>query len=184
MGVRSGPHGGPDGSPARDGGQPDGPADGGARRDAVPRVHSLSRRRSMPLVRSRHGDEVGLPPPFPAGPGRPAPYETALCQAIVEAVAPLAHGREITGVRVRVGGHPADPDLVRRCMREATAGTVAERAAVEFIMDPPVVRCRDCGDETATAYALALLACRRCGSFEIDVTGCGDLTLESITFAS
>ncbi|HLH59145.1 MAG TPA: hydrogenase maturation nickel metallochaperone HypA [Streptosporangiaceae bacterium] len=121
---------------------------------------------------------------YAAGPGRAAPYETALCQAIVEAVAPLAHGREITGVRVRVGGHPADPDLVRRCMREATAGTVAEHAAVEFIMDPPVVRCRDCGDETATAYALALLACRRCGSFEIDVTGCGDLTLESITFAS
>lgn len=119
-----------------------------------------------------------------AASARPAPYETALCQAIVDAVAPLAEGREITEVRVRVGGHPADPDLVRRCMREAAAGTVAEHAAVEFIMDPPVVRCLNCGDETAAGYALALLACRRCGSFDIDVTGSGDLTLESVSFAA
>ena len=46
------------------------------------------------------------------------------------------------------------------------------------------MRCRDCGNEMAAGYALALLACRECGSFDIDVSGTADLTLESIEFGA
>ncbi len=128
------------------------------------------------------GTKLIVRPSRAGRPARGAPYEATLCQAIIEAVLRWAGGREVAEVRVRVGGDPADPDLLRRCMREAAAGTAAEHAAVEFIIDPPGVCCRDCGDETAPGYALALLACRRCGSFDIAVTGSADLTLESITF--
>jgi hydrogenase nickel incorporation protein HypA/HybF len=130
------------------------------------------------------GTKLIVQPSRAAGPARDAPYESRLCQAIVEAALRLAGGREVAEVRVRVGGHPADPELIRRCMQQAAAGTPAEHAAMEFIVDPPVVRCLACGDETAPGYTLALLACRRCGSFDIDVTGSGDLTLESITFTT
>jgi hydrogenase nickel incorporation protein HypA/HybF len=96
----------------------------------------------------------------------------------------LAGDREVTKVQARVGGHPGDPDLLRQCMQEAMAGTAAEHAVIDVVMDPPAVRCLDdCGNETAAAYALALLACRRCGSLDIEVSGTEDLTLESVAFA-
>jgi hydrogenase nickel incorporation protein HypA/HybF len=114
----------------------------------------------------------------------PVPYETSLCQAIVAAAVGLAGTHQVTRVRVRVGGRPVDPDLIRRCIREAAAGTAAEHAVVDLVVDPPAVSCRDCGNEMATGYALALLACRECGSFDIDVSGTADLTLESIEFGA
>ncbi len=129
------------------------------------------------------GTKLIIQPHRGAASTRAASYETDLCQSIVEAVLSMAAGRKVTGIRVRVG-HPADPDLIRLCMQEAAAGTVAEHAAVEFIIDPPVVRCLGSGNEAAAGYALALLACRRCGSFDIDVTGSDELTLESITFTA
>lgn len=114
----------------------------------------------------------------------PLPYETSLCQAIIEAAVGLAGTHQVTTIQVRVGGHPVDPDLVRHCIHEAAAGTAAEHAVVDLVIDPPAVRCRDCGNEMAAGYALALLACRECGSFDIDVSGTADLTLESIEFGA
>lgn len=112
----------------------------------------------------------------------PMPYETSLCQAIIEAAVGLAGTQQVTRVRVRVGGRPVDPELVRRCIQEAASGTAAEHAVIDLVIDPPGVRCRDCGNEMAAGYALALLTCRECGSFELDVSGTADLTLESIEF--
>lgn len=116
-------------------------------------------------------------------PGCTALYETIVCDAIVRAALHLAGDREVTKIRARVGGRPVDPDVIRRCVQEAVAGTVAEHAAVELVIDPPAVRCRACGDETAAGYALGLLACRRCGSPDIEVSGTEDLTLESVAVA-
>lgn len=107
-------------------------------------------------------------------------YESAVCEAIVRAVLRLAGDREVTHIRARVGGHPVDPDVIRRCVEDAVAGTVAEHAVVDLVLDPPAVRCLACGNETATGYALALLACRQCGSPDIEVSGTEDLTLESV----
>jgi hydrogenase nickel incorporation protein HypA/HybF len=110
------------------------------------------------------------------------PFEGALCRAIIQAALSLADGREVTGIQVRVGGHPADPELMSCCIQEAAAGTAAEHAVIELIMDPPAVRCLACGNEVAAGYALALLTCRRCGSFDIEASGTEQLTLESIAF--
>jgi hydrogenase nickel incorporation protein HypA/HybF len=117
-----------------------------------------------------------------AAPCQMAPYEAAVCDAIVQAVLRLARDREVTRIRARVGGHPVDPDLIRQCVQEAVAGTAAEHAVTDLVIDPPAVRCLDCGNEMAVGYALALLACRRCGSLDLEVSGTEDLTLESVTF--
>ena len=109
-------------------------------------------------------------------------YERELCEAIVKSTLHLAAGRTVTDLRGRVGGYPADPDQIVRCFHAASNGTVAEHPRLQLVLDSPAVRCLSCGNETATGYALALLACRRCGSFDLETTGTEQVVLESITF--
>ncbi len=108
-------------------------------------------------------------------------HEMGLCQAIVEAAVRRANGRRVTSVRVRVGGHPVDPEVIGQGFRLAAAGTVAEDAALDLVMEPLLVACRGCGTETAAADALALAACPRCGGFDVQAAGRDGTTLESIT---
>lgn len=110
-------------------------------------------------------------------------YERELCEAIVKGTLHLAAGRKVTDLRVRVGGYPADPDQIVRCFHAAANGTVAAHADLELVLDSPAVRCLNCGNETAAGYALALLTCRQCGSFDLETTGTQEVVLESITFA-
>lgn len=112
-----------------------------------------------------------------------APYEAAVCEAIVQAVLRQAGDRQVTEVQARVGGHPVDPVVIHRCVREAVAGTAAEHAVIDLVIDPPAVRCLDCGNEMAAGYALGLLACRQCGSVDIELSGTMDVSLESVAFA-
>ena len=117
-------------------------------------------------------------------PYRRGPSERALCRAIAAAVLRLAAGRAVTSVRVRAGSQPFDPGLCHRYVRQAVTGTLAGHAVIEITIDPATVRCRECGNETAVSYALALLACRQCGSFDIEVAGTQDVVLEDIGLAA
>ena len=109
-------------------------------------------------------------------------YERELCEAIVKGTLHLAAGRTVTDLRVRIGGYPADPDQIARCFQATANGTAAEHADLQLVLDPPAVQCLSCGNEQAVGYALALLTCRQCGSFELETTGTQEVVLESITF--
>ncbi len=108
-------------------------------------------------------------------------HETGLCEAIVAAALSRAAGRRVTGVRVRVGGHPVDPDVVTQGIQIAAAGTVAERTAVELVLEPMSAECRGCGHGGPVTDHLAMVACPECGGVDLDITGSDEVVLESIT---
>lgn len=111
-------------------------------------------------------------------------HEMGVCDAIVDAALCRARGRRVTGMRVRVYGHPVDPDVIDQGFRLAAAGTVAEGASIRLVMRPPAVRCRDCGGLTEAADALSLVACPRCGGVDVEAAGDEEVVLESIAFAA
>jgi hydrogenase nickel incorporation protein HypA/HybF len=108
-------------------------------------------------------------------------HEMGLCDALVDAVIRRAGERRVRGVRVRIGGHPVDPEVIDQGFRLAAAGTVAADAWVEVTVEPLAVRCNGCGRETASGDTRALAACARCGGVDVEATGRDDVVLESIT---
>ncbi|HEY8479651.1 MAG TPA: hydrogenase maturation nickel metallochaperone HypA [Spirillospora sp.] len=108
-------------------------------------------------------------------------HELGLCEGIVEAALRRADGRRVRSMRVRVGGHPVDPEVIEQGVRVAALGTVAEDAALDLVMEPLSVLCGRCGARTPVNCAMTLAACPECGSVDVDGTGDDDVVLESIT---
>ncbi len=108
-------------------------------------------------------------------------HELGLCEAIVAATVRRAAGRRVTGVRVRIGGHAIDADVVAQGIQLAAAGTVAQDVAVELVLEPMRMTCHGCGRVGPIEDHLGMVACTRCGGIDIDVTGTDDVRLESIT---
>ncbi|MGR6320154.1 hydrogenase/urease maturation nickel metallochaperone HypA [Micromonospora soli] len=111
-------------------------------------------------------------------------HETGLSEAIVAAAVRRAAGRRVSGLRVRIGGHPVDPDVVTQGIQVAAAGTVVADAAVDLILEPMTVQCHGCGRSAPVHDHLAMVACPGCGGVDIDVSGSDDVVLESITVDS
>ncbi|MFR9775705.1 hydrogenase/urease maturation nickel metallochaperone HypA [Micromonospora sp. MS34] len=111
-------------------------------------------------------------------------HETGLCEAIVAAAVRRAAGRRVTGLRVRIGGHPVDPDVVAQGIQLAATGTVAADTTVDLVLEPMTVACHECGRSGPVDDHVALVACPGCGGVDIEVTGSDDVVLESITVAS
>jgi hydrogenase nickel incorporation protein HypA/HybF len=112
-------------------------------------------------------------------------HELGLCEDILHAVLKRAAGRTVIAARVRIGGHPVDPEVINQNVQIAAVGTPAEGIRVEVISQPTVLRCRSCGQAADAGDAMALVACRRCGGLDIaadDETH--DVLLESITVAA
>jgi hydrogenase nickel incorporation protein HypA/HybF len=108
-------------------------------------------------------------------------HELGLSEAIVDAVERRAAGRRVAAVRVRVGSaHAMDDRALGEAFRLAAAGTVAEGAEIEIVLDPLRVRCNACGNEVDGGDARLLVACRRCGGVDVEVRGGDDVTLESV----
>jgi hydrogenase nickel incorporation protein HypA/HybF len=107
-------------------------------------------------------------------------HELGLCDAIVEAVLRRARGRRVTGIRVHIGGHPVDREVVSQGIALAAAGTVAAGAVVELVLVPMEVRCGSCGGASPVADHVAMVACPRCGGVDVEVVGDEDVVLESI----
>jgi hypothetical protein len=68
-------------------------------------------------------------------------HEIGLCVGIVDAAVRRAAGRPVTVVRVRVGGHPVDRDVIEAGFRMVAAGTEVEGAELDVVVVP------DMGDE-------------------------------------
>jgi hydrogenase nickel incorporation protein HypA/HybF len=111
-------------------------------------------------------------------------HELAMCDAIVAAAVHRAAGRALTGMRVRVGGHAVDRDVVAQGIELAAAGTPAQGVAVDLVISPLSMCCAECGHTGPVADHLAMIACPTCGGFEIELAGDEDVVLESITVAT
>ena len=108
-------------------------------------------------------------------------HELGMCEAIVEAALSRARGRPVRGIRVRIGGHPVDREVIEQGVRMAAAGTPAEGADLDLIPEPLAVRCGTCGKENTVTSAVALAACPSCGAVDVRSVGRTDIVLESIT---
>jgi hydrogenase nickel incorporation protein HypA/HybF len=111
-------------------------------------------------------------------------HELGLCEGIVEAAARRAGDRPVRSLRVRVGGHPVDPAVIRQGIEIAAIGTVMEGAALDLVMEPLVAHCRDCGHDSGADGAAAMTACARCHGVDIELTGSDQVVLESISVAA
>jgi hydrogenase nickel incorporation protein HypA/HybF len=108
-------------------------------------------------------------------------HETGLCEAVVDAALRRAAGRRVTSLRVRIGGHPVDAAVITQGIQVAAMGTDAEGTGVELVLDPMVVRCRDCGRVGDVSDHLDLVACPACGGVDVEVSGSEEAVLESVT---
>jgi hydrogenase nickel incorporation protein HypA/HybF len=108
-------------------------------------------------------------------------HETGLCAAVVDAALRRAAGRRVTSIRVRIGGHLVDREVITQGIQVAATGTDAEGTGVDLVLDPLVVRCRDCGRAGDVRDHLDLVACPGCGGVDVEVTGSDEAVLESVT---
>ena len=109
-------------------------------------------------------------------------HELGLCEDILRAVLRRAAGRRVHAARVRIGGHPVDPEVIETNVQIAAVGTSAEGIRIEVVSRPSVLRCRRCGHTADAGDALALVACRNCGGVDVAYDDEDhEVVLESIT---
>jgi hydrogenase nickel incorporation protein HypA/HybF len=108
-------------------------------------------------------------------------HELGMCEAIVAAALRRAAGRRVARIRVRVGGHPVDPDVVTQNIQLAAIGTVAEDLDVDLVLEPMSVSCSTCGRTAPVEDTFDLVACPGCGGVDVTISGDDEVLLESIT---
>lgn len=109
-------------------------------------------------------------------------HELGLCQSVLEAVVDRAQGRQVDWARVRVGGHPVDPDVIGQGVALLAVGTEAEHMSLELRLEPLRTRCARCGAEEPVTDAAGLAACRRCGGIDVEVVGSEHAVVEAVAY--
>jgi len=104
-----------------------------------------------------------------------------LSDAIVQATLRRARGRPVESVRVRIGGHPVDPSVIDQGFRLAAMGTVAADASLDVVVEPMLVHCNRCGQDSPAQDPLDMVACAACGGVDVEVRGSEAVVLESIS---
>ncbi len=98
---------------------------------------------------------------------------------IVERYASEAGWKAVDRVNVTFGQFiQVVPDLFEAAFREASTGTLAERAELDIEIIPAEMRCLNCGAPYIPDGDLH--ACRSCGSEEIDLIHGKELFIKSI----
>ncbi len=103
---------------------------------------------------------------FPSGPYINVMHELSIAQDILDIIRQNLPGdapRRVRTVRVRIGDMAGIvPDSLEFCFQAITPGTVCEGATLAIERVPVVLRCNDCGRESALEHLL--FACPSCGS--------------------
>jgi hydrogenase nickel incorporation protein HypA/HybF len=108
-------------------------------------------------------------------------HEFGLCDGVVEAVQRRAAGRRVTRVRVRAGALLRVVDAAfQQAFEHAAAGTEAENASVDLVIDPARARCSDCAAEIQSTEIIAV--CPKCGSVNVETVSGEELVLESLEY--
>jgi len=111
-------------------------------------------------------------------------HELAVCQELVAAILsemrrPDFAGAHLRSVRVRVGVlRQIEHESLRFAYEVLTQDTPAAGSALEIVTAPVSVRCRVCG--WSGEIHDRIFACPACGAGDVEVTGGGEVILESL----
>ena len=106
-------------------------------------------------------------------------HELSIAQSLVEIADRHAGGRRVTRVEVKVGRlRQVVPDALGFAFELVSQGTPVEGAELVLEDVPAVGTCGSCGSDTPLPELP--LACRRCGSFDVEVTQGEELRVEAL----
>lgn len=106
-------------------------------------------------------------------------HELGLCDSVLDAVEQRAAGRRVVALRVKIGVlHRVSQEAFDAAFTVLSTGSVAQGAAVDFVVQPVRVRCQSCDVDVAADDLLA--ACPACGAAEFDSDGGDEVLLESL----
>lgn len=113
-------------------------------------------------------------------------HELSVCLALIEQVDRIARERKARTVsRIVVELGPlsgVEPSLLRHAYPLAAAGTVAEHAELEIKASDIVVKCGQCGAQSAATPNRLL--CSDCGDFRTRVVSGDEMILQRVELAS
>lgn len=108
-------------------------------------------------------------------------HEVGICEGLMDLVTQQSDGRPVSGVRLRIGArHAVVPEAFQQAFALASAGTVADGAALELTVTPVALDCRTCGEHRESTDPLPL--CVGCGASDVAVSGGDELVLESLRY--
>jgi hydrogenase nickel incorporation protein HypA/HybF len=106
-------------------------------------------------------------------------HELSIAEAVVGIAERHARGRKVTKVELRCGHlRQVVPSALSFSFELVAAGTLVEGAELELEVIPAAGVCRTCGGETPLPELP--LACRLCGSPEVEVTQGEELLVDSL----
>ena len=106
-------------------------------------------------------------------------HELSIAQSLVEIVDRHAGGRRVTRVEVKVGRlRQVVPDALDFAFELVAQGTPVEGAELVLEDVPAAGTCASCGSDTP--LPVLPLACRRCGSRDVEVTQGEELRVEAL----
>jgi len=106
-------------------------------------------------------------------------HELSIAQALVEIADRHAGGQRVARVEVKVGRlRQVVPDALRFAFELVAEGTPVEGAELVLEDVPAAGICASCGSETPLPELP--LACRRCGSLDVEVTEGEELRVEAL----
>src|SRR5689334_19547535 len=109
-------------------------------------------------------------------------HEFGLAEGVLQTVQRRAGGRPVRRVRVRAGvRHGVDAESMAQAFGFVAAGTEADGAALDLVVVPVRLVCRDCGYAADTFDVLA--TCPGCAGDAVDLAGGDELVLESLEYA-
>lgn len=113
-------------------------------------------------------------------------HELSVCLALIEQVDRIARERKARSVsRIVVQLGPlsgVEPALLRHAYPLAAAGTVAEHAELDIEAADIVVKCDQCGAQSAAAPNRLL--CSSCGDFRTRIVSGDEMILQRVELAS
>jgi hydrogenase nickel incorporation protein HypA/HybF len=105
-------------------------------------------------------------------------HELAITQSVVDMVVERTAGRQVSLVRLEVGGlSGVVPDAMEFCYELLTSGTSLEGSTLVVEKTPGAAHCRSCGQDFALADLILLCPC---GSADVDVIAGRELRVLSV----
>ena len=113
-------------------------------------------------------------------------HELSVCLALLEEVQRVAaenDASEVTRIVVTIGPlSGVEPDLLRNAYPLAVTGTIAENAELEIEPADIVVRCSECGAESAATPNRLL--CGECGDYKTNLVSGDEMILARVELSA
>lgn len=109
-------------------------------------------------------------------------HELSVCQGLMRQIETLARehaARAVSKITLRIGPlSGVEPHLLQQAFPLASAGSMAEAAALVIESLPVRVRCRECGAESEAKPNQ--LICKQCGAWKTQLLSGDELLLASV----